>query len=138
MHPNELARQYRREVDLAKILAKLYERYVELVESGGRMTARDAAVAARKRIESDPQLALRLRERHRLAFVDDAQSLTAIEVRLLEAIFGESLAGVTLCGDPASAVSSARMSAGDAAFARAAVRIELTQRHRHAGRRSAS
>lgn len=130
VHPNELARQYRREVDLAKILARLYERYVELVESGGRMTARDAAIAARKRIESDAQLASRLRERHRLAFVDDAQSLTAIEVRLLEAIFGESLAGVTLCGDPASAISSARMSAGDAAFTRAGVRIELKQRHR--------
>jgi len=130
VHPDELARQYRREVDLAKILAKLYERYVELVESGGRMTARDAAVAARRRIESDPQLAARLRQRHCAAFVDDAQNLTAIEVRLLEAVFGEPLAGVTFCGDPASAVSSVRMTAGDAAFARAAVRIELTQRRR--------
>ncbi len=130
VHPDELARQYRREVDLAKILAKLYERYVELVESGGRMTARDAAIAARRRIESDPQLASRLRERHRLAFVDDAQNLTAIELRLLEAVFGESLAGVTLCGDPSSAVSSVRMTAGDAGFARAAVRIELSRRHR--------
>jgi superfamily I DNA/RNA helicase len=130
VRPNELARQYRREVDLAKILARLYERYAELVEQSGRMTARDAAIAARRRIEADPRLAARLRERHHFAFVDDAQNLTAIEVRLLEAVFGQSLAGVTLCGDPASAVSSIKMTAGDAALARAAVRIELRHRHR--------
>jgi superfamily I DNA/RNA helicase len=130
VHPNELARQYRREVDLAKILAKLYEQYVELVETSGRMTARDASIAARRCIAGDAHFGVRLRERHGLAFVDDAQVLSAIDVRLLEAVFGKQLRAVTLCGDPASAISSVKMTAGDGALARASVRVELKQQYR--------
>ncbi len=36
--PEELLRQHRREIDLAKILTRLYQRYLELVASSGRMT----------------------------------------------------------------------------------------------------
>ena len=71
----------------------------------------------------------RLRERHRFAFVDDAQELTDAQVQLLRAIFGEALAGVTLCGDPASAVSMVRRTA-----ARADLRAMQLARHAPRGR----
>jgi superfamily I DNA/RNA helicase len=128
--PAELQRQYRREVDLAKILAALYERYDELVASSGRMTGRDAAVAAAERLRADPILAALLRAERRFAFVDQAEELTAGELHLLQAVFGQELAGVTLCGDPSSAISSFRASRPDLAFAVAGERIELKEQHR--------
>ncbi len=128
--PQELARQYRREIDLAKIVAKLYERYVEQAESTGRMTGRDAAIACARRLRNDPALAAAVRERHGYAFVDDAQELTNANLRLLSSIFGDELAGVTLCGDAASTISPARMTQPEATFARAQSKVELRTRHR--------
>jgi superfamily I DNA/RNA helicase len=129
--PEELARQRRREVDLAKILAKLFERYVELVESTGRMTARDAAIAAAQLLERNGELAATLRARHRFAFVDDAQELTKGDLRLLRAIFGDRFGGVTLCGDPSSVSTEARMTNPKETFAVATASVEL-----HATRRT--
>ena len=128
----ELTRQYRREVDLAKILARIYERYIALVLSTGRMTGRDAVLAARDALTEDPALAARLRARHRFAFVDDAERLTAGELHLLRALFGEGLAGVTLCGDPSPAIFTDRMTRPDATFAAAGARVELLERLRPA------
>ncbi len=128
--PPELGRQYRREVDLAKIIAKLYEHYVALVNASGRMTGRDAVVAATRVLLEDGEFAAQLRERHRLAFVDDAQELTDAQVQLLRAIFGEALAGVTLCGDPASAVSMVRRTQPELTFAQGSSRIKLRVAHR--------
>lgn len=127
---DELTRQRRREIDLAKILAKLFERYVELVESTGRMTGRDAAIAAATLLERNGDLAATLRARHRFAFVDDAQEVTQAHVRLLRAIFGERLSGVTLCGDPSSVVSEARMTNPKQTFELATASIELHGSHR--------
>lgn len=126
----ELQRQYRREIDLAKILAKLYARYVELAESEGRMTGRDAVDAAIARLQADESLRERLRARHRFAFVDDAEEVTAGEIELLRALFGSGLPGVSLGGDSASAFSGAPAGGGSAAIAAATVRVELTQQHR--------
>jgi superfamily I DNA/RNA helicase len=126
----ELARQHRREVDLAKIIAKLYEAYVQLVSATGRMTGRDAIVAAIHALREDRELAAQTRERHLFVFVDDAQELTDAEVRLLRAIFGEALSGVTLCGDPASALSMVRRTQPDTTFAHAGSRIELRVQYR--------
>jgi superfamily I DNA/RNA helicase len=128
--PAELQRQYRREIDLAKILGKLYERYGALIASTGRMTGRDAVDAATALLGDDPGLRTRLRERHRFAFVDDAQELTIGELRLLQGVFGPELAGVTLCGDPASIVSRGRAAHPEAVFAIASQRFELTQQQR--------
>jgi len=122
---SELDRQRRRELDLAKILTRLYEAYVELTEATGKMTGRDATAAAARRVQTDASLAARLRERHRTAFIDDAQELTGAQLALLAAIFGDALAGVTLCGDPSSAISLVRMTQPEATFARAATRVEL-------------
>jgi superfamily I DNA/RNA helicase len=128
--PEELLRQRRREIDLAKIVTKLYERYVELVGSTGRMTGRDAVIAAAHRLREDRGLAANLCDRHRFAFVDDAQELTNAQLRLMAAIFGERLAGVTLCGDPSSAISGSRMTHPEATFALASSKVELHDEHR--------
>jgi superfamily I DNA/RNA helicase len=128
--PNELVRQYRREVDLAKILAKLYEAYVAHATSTGEMTARDAVIAAARLLRKNGESAALLRERHRFAFVDDAQELTTAQLELLGAIFGEEFAGVTLCGDPSSAISRARKAEPGVPFAPARSRIELRQQYR--------
>lgn len=95
--PAELQRQYRREVDLAKILAGLYARYCDLVAAGRRATARDAVALAVGTLEADASLRERLRAAHRFAFVDDAGEATTGELGLLRAIFGARLEGVTLC-----------------------------------------
>ncbi len=117
---------------MAKILARIYERYIALVLSTGRMTGRDAVLAARDALMEDPALAARLRARHRFAFVDDAERLTAGELHLLRALFGEGLAGVTLCGDPSPAIFTDRMTRPDATFAAAGARVELLERLRPA------
>lgn len=128
--PQELGRQRRREIDLAKIVAKLYESYVAAVEKAGRMTGRDAVVAAFGLLESDVSLASRLRSKHCHAFVDEAQELTRAQLKLLAAIFGESLRGVTLCGDPSTVVSMVRMAEGESIFERAGLHFELNEQFR--------
>lgn len=131
--PQELARQRRREIDLAKILARLYERYVELTRSG-RMAGRDAIIAAADRLAPDSVWATSLHDRYRFAFVDDAQELTKAELRLLSAIFGEQLTGVTLCGDPESAISQVRMANPNATFALVSAKLELREALHKVGR----
>ncbi len=127
---SELRRQHRREVDLAKILAKLYEAYVDLVITGGLMTGRDAVCAAIGLIHERPGLARVLRENHPVAFVDHAEDLTTGQLALLTATYGEKLDGVTLCGDPSSAIASVRVTPPEAAFERAVTRFELTLQRR--------
>ena len=126
----ELTRQYRREVDLAKILAKMYEDYIGLVTATGRMTARDAIVAARAAIRDDAALAADLRERHRFAFIDDAERLTGAEVHFLRAIFGAGLPGVTFCGNPSPAIFTDRFTLPDETFGGATARVELHTQQR--------
>jgi superfamily I DNA/RNA helicase len=128
--PAELQRQYRREVDLAKILANLYRRYVESIRETGAMTGRDAVLAATALLHGDAALAGELCEMHRFAFVDEAECCTAAELRMLRAIFGDALAGVTFAGDPSSATASFRTTPPDAAFALATARFELREQHR--------
>lgn len=128
--PAELARQYRREIDLAKILARLYEDYQHLVAASGRMTGRDAVAAAATMLRNDAAMVQRLRERCRHAFIDDAQELTEVDLTLLRAIFGERLECVTLCGDPASSVTTVRRTQPEAIFALGASHVKLQERRR--------
>jgi superfamily I DNA/RNA helicase len=113
--PDELQRQYRREVDLAKILAALYERYAQAA-SYGRMTGRDAVHAAIEALD-DAGVRARVQRRYAGAFVDEAETLTAAERDLLTAAFGTELHGVTLCGRRAAVPESA-------------IRAELSVQHR--------
>ncbi|HLX26494.1 MAG TPA: 3'-5' exonuclease [Candidatus Cybelea sp.] len=112
----ELQRQYRREIDLAKVLAKLYGAYVDLVAERRLMTGRDAIISATKLLRDDPQAANALRAAHRFAFVDRAEDLSPCETAFLAAIFGDAFEGVTLCGD------------GE--FPAAGTRIQLRHEHR--------
>ncbi len=124
----ELQRQYRREVDLAKILAQLYGTYIKTLEARKTLTARDAVAHALACMT--PHIAAALRERHRLAFVDEAQDLTPAQTSLLQAVYSPNLLGVTLAGDPASATNTFRGARPEHAFAAATVRVVLTEQRR--------
>jgi superfamily I DNA/RNA helicase len=101
--PAELDRQHRREIDLVKILARLYASYVDTLVAAGCMTPTDAVYEAAERLRARPALRERARARIAAAVVDDAQDLVAGHVALLEALFGAGLGGVTLAGDAAQA-----------------------------------
>jgi superfamily I DNA/RNA helicase len=122
----ELERQYRREIDLAKMLAQLFRAYVRVLHDNACATGRDAIAFAVQRLREDPSLGERFRHICRLAFIDDAQELTSAELALMKCVFGDTLAGVTLAGDPA-----ARLRPGSAeALALATNRIELRECYR--------
>src|SRR5271156_940494 len=93
--PEELERQRRREVDLVKILARLYATYLEALVAHGCMTPTDAVYEAVRGRHAP------VRERFSAALVDDAQDANAGQLGLLASLFGDALAGVTLAGDEA-------------------------------------
>ena len=126
----ELQRQYRHEVDLAKILAKLYRTYLDHPVRQGCLTRRDAVAEAGRILESDTATAERMRSRYPACFVDDAQELTIGELRLLQGIYGEALDGVTLAGDADSATSTFRGARPDRVFSLPGERIALTEQLR--------
>lgn len=95
----ELERQRRHEVDLAKILHHTYESYVADAEERGCLTDVDAVAEATRVLRDVPGAAAHARERYALAFVDDAQDITMGELEFLRGIFGDSLAGVTFAAD---------------------------------------
>jgi superfamily I DNA/RNA helicase len=113
----ELSRQYRHEVDLAKILAKLYQEYVDHLVKRGCVTGRDAVAEAAAMLRAEPHHSAAVRERYAAAFVDDAQELTIGQVTLMQAIYGESLDGVTLAGDRHRSLGGFRGARPDRVFA---------------------
>jgi superfamily I DNA/RNA helicase len=101
----ELQRQYRREVDLVKILGELYRRYVDSTQSSGRMTGRDAVAIATGKLRAEA--ARSNVPRQRFALVDDAELLSPGELALLRALFGDGLDRVTLAGRTLPTVTNA-------------------------------
>lgn len=130
--PAELQRQYRREIDLAKVLAKLYETYVSEIRTSRLMTQRDAIAEALDALAQDATLAVSARSFASAAFVDEAQESTLGTQLLLEAIYGADLRAVTLAGDPSSATSTFSGARPDRAFKSAATTVLLAQQHRNA------
>lgn len=128
--PEELQRQYRREVDLAKILAKLYAEYCRLADSRQLLTRRDALDAAARRLSVDPPKAEALRVRLGYACIDNAHELRANDIALLRSIFGDDMGSVTFAGDPQSATGTFRGARPEAVFSKAHETIVLTQQHR--------
>ncbi len=126
----ELQRQYRREIDLAKILAKLYRAYLDHPVRHGCLTARDAIAEAASRAQAGPAFGQRARDCYPCAFVDDAQELTLGELQFLQAIYGDTLTGVTLAGDSESATSAFRGARPDRVFALPGERVTLPERSR--------
>lgn len=121
----ELTRQYRHEVALAKILAKLYREYLEALSARQATTPRDLATRLVERLNTAPEAAQRIRAAYPALLVDDAQSMTLAELHVLREIFGEALAGVTLAGDDRCALASLRGVRVDAALRVPATRISL-------------
>lgn len=127
---SELQRQYRREVDLAKILAKLYRSYLEHPVKQGCLTPRDIIAQAADLLQSDRAAARNLRERYPAIFIDDAQELTIGELQLLQAVYGEDLDGATLAGDQESAISTFRGARPDRVFSLPGERVTMEVQHR--------
>jgi superfamily I DNA/RNA helicase len=123
----ELQRQYRREIDLAKLLAQVFRVYRRALDERRAATARDAVAAALELLAKDASVAARMRDTYRVAFIDDVQNLTPAECGLLRGIFGERLDGVTVAGDP-----STHFGAGPPArlVDMASARVALKQRYR--------
>lgn len=128
--PQELQRQYRREIDLTKLLAQLYRAYERLLRERHCAGGRDAVASAIDRLHSRPALAERARETHHLAFIDDAQELTLGEFTLLQSVFGETLRGVSLAGDPAGTLRTSAIARPERVFAAVTMRVELSQEYR--------
>jgi DNA helicase-2/ATP-dependent DNA helicase PcrA len=97
--PSELERQRLREVDLVKILARLYASYVESLVAHGCLTPTDAVYEATLLLRAQPERRAAARARYAAALVDDAQDLTTGQLALLGEIFGPALGCVTLAGD---------------------------------------
>lgn len=103
--PEELQRQYRREIDLAKLLAQLFRAHAALLERRACATGRDAVAAAVSLMERDAAFAQRARARHDAAFLDDAGELTRGELALLASLFGKHFRTVTLVSSVAGEIA---------------------------------
>ena len=126
----ELNRQYKHEIDLARILSRLYRAYLDHPVRAGCLTARDAVAYALERLAKDDAPARELRASLPLAFVDDAQEMTVGEVTFLQAVYGEKLDGVTLTYDRDSVTSAFRGARPDRVFAIEGERVALETQHR--------
>lgn len=124
----ELQRQHRREVDLAKVLRKLYRAYLDLLVERGALTASDAIAEATGRLISEGKREGAVRPPP--LFIDDAQELTTGELLFLQALHGDDLAGVTLCGDPNSALGTFEGARPDRVFSLPGKRFELLRQYR--------
>lgn len=126
----ELQRQYRREVDLAKILAKLYRSYLDHPVKQGCLTPRDAIAEAVKTLRERPELGQTIAARHPAAFVDDAQQMTLAQLALLEACYGKDAPAVCFVCDETSATATFRGARPDRVLALAGERFNLTEQRR--------
>jgi superfamily I DNA/RNA helicase len=122
---SELERQRKRELDLAKILTRLYRAYVDELVRHGCLTAGDALVEATRLLDNRPAIARAVRGRLRVALVDDAHDLGAAALRFLLALFGDGLAGVTIAGDLDAATQTFAGARPDRLFARATTTVAL-------------
>jgi len=128
---SELDRQRRRELDLAKILARLYRSYVDELVRRGCLTASDALAEATRLLENRPAIARALRRRLRVAFVDDAHDLSAAALRFLRGLFGDALDGVAVAGDMDAATQTFAGARPERVFGRAATTVVLGARTLH-------
>ncbi len=121
----ERERQRRREIDLAKIIAKLYTAYLAELVAHGCLTPTDAIAEATRLLQEHPAIARMCRRRFRIALIDDAHDLHPGEFRLLQAIFGSTLPGVTIAGDPDAATQTFAGARPERTFGAAATTLRL-------------
>jgi hypothetical protein len=125
--PEELARQYRREIDLVKILHRLYATYVASLRDSDALCESDAVALALDRLRERPPLAEAMRTRFAHVFVDDMQEATPAQRALLDAIYGDPLRNVSFAGDAKAATSRFRGARPEIALAGATRTILLQQ-----------
>jgi superfamily I DNA/RNA helicase len=123
--PQELQRQYRREIDLVKILHRLFAEYVAFANASEALCESDAVALALNRLRERPELAGAVRKRFAHAFVDEMQEATPAQRALLDAVYGAPLHGVTFAGDAKAATSRFRGARPDIALAGAQQTITL-------------
>ncbi|MBC5802731.1 MAG: UvrD-helicase domain-containing protein [Candidatus Eremiobacteraeota bacterium] len=127
----ELERQREREVDLVRILARLYASYVDVLVSNGCLTPTDAVYEAALALRARPDVRLRARETYAAILVDNAQDLSAAQLALVEGIAADGMSNVTFAGDEAQNTRSfAGGGRGVAALKQAATTHELDGRFR--------
>jgi superfamily I DNA/RNA helicase len=127
----ELERQRSREIDLVRILWRLYASYVETLVANGCLTPTDAIYEATMLLRESNGLRDRARARWSVALVDNAQDLTAGGLGLLAAIYGDGYSGVTFAGDAAQSTRDfAGGGRGSEAFARVASTISFASSRR--------
>ena len=129
----ELERQRLREVDLVKILARLYSSYVETLVAHGAFTPTDAVYEAALLLRTQPDLRSSARGRFGAILVDDAQDLSAAQCAFVEGLAHDGLANVTFAGDERQNTRSfAGGGRGVECLEKAATAITLESRYRSA------
>ena len=129
--PQELERQHAREIDLVKVLSRLYEAYVEKLTERGCLTPIDAVCEATLLLRRRADLRVQARARFSYAAIDDAQDLGGAQAGLLAALFGDELRGVTLAGDEGQATRGFAAGArGAETLRKAATTIAFSLRYR--------
>ena len=121
----ELERQRLREIDLAKIVAKLYGSYLDVLVEHGCLGPGDAAAEATRLLGEQPELLRSYRAKLAFAAIDDVHDVRSGEIRMLQAIFGPKLAGVTIAGSLDAAIHTFAGTRPDATFKLAATTIAL-------------
>jgi superfamily I DNA/RNA helicase len=127
--PDDLEQQRAREVDLVRVLARLYEGYVATIAEADVLAPSDALYEAVRLLRADADACDRARARFAAALVDDAQDCAAGQLGLLEAIFGPTLVDVTFAGDELQSTRGFATGArGGEVFKRAAATVTLAAR----------
>jgi superfamily I DNA/RNA helicase len=126
----ELEHQRTREIDLLKILVKLYRSYLGSLVERGCLTAVDALVEAAALLRQSPGDRARWSGRLRYCFVDDAQDLDMAQAGFLRALYGDALANVTMAGDREQRTLGFAAPRADKTLDRAAARFALSVAHR--------
>jgi len=121
----EREQQRRRELDLAKIIAKLYRSYLEAQVAYGCLTPTDALVEATRLIDERPPVAGLVRARFRCAVVDDVHDLPSADFAFLQRLFGADLRGVTVAGNPDAATRTFAGARPERVFKAAATTVTL-------------
>jgi superfamily I DNA/RNA helicase len=124
--PQELSRQYRREIDLVKIFHRLYATYVTSLHGSDALCESDAVALALDRLHERPSLAEAMRARFAHVFIDDMQEATPAQRALLDAIYGDPLRNVSFADDAKAATSRFRGARPEIALAGATRTILLT------------
>lgn len=125
-----LEHQCRREIDLTRIVVKLFADFADLCTHDELITEAGFILMLTAHFSSVPAQAEILRRRFRAVVVDDAQDLLVAELALLKSIWGDKLPGVMMAGDIQASMASFRGARSQATLATTEHQIILHARRR--------